>query len=320
MVTQIGGMLIFVATFLAFILVSQQVKDIIWLKWMVYAFLAFGGLFSFLTIIPGGWGLIHQILNPRAFGGSLFRTLVLSMSLSQVLVNRSLKNRWRILFAAIAIAVMYTGLVQTRSWVSGWIPPVFALITVIWVGLPRIAIPISIVAATYIGTQWSTIYGMVAGDNEYSTISRLDAWRVLGEIIKVNPVFGLGPTNYYFYTPLYNILGFYVEFNSHNNYIDILAQTGFLGMFCFIWACWAIASLGMRLIKVVPMGGFAHAYIVGCMGTLAAALVAGMLGDWVIPFYYNIGIQGLRASGIAWMLWGGLVSIDYMVKTGRPVD
>lgn len=319
METQIGGLFIFLASFCAFLLVAQQVRDIRWLKWMVFPFLFMVGIFGILAIVPGGRKIIRSFYSVRATGGSLFWLWSVAMAASQAAFNKKLKY-WRIPIGLVALSILYVGIIPGRSWVSGWVPPLVALVTIFWVGKPKIAMPLSIVAALGMASQYQSLVGLVAGDNEYSTISRLDAWRVMGEIIKVNPILGVGPSNYYFYTPLFNILGFYVQFNSHNNYVDLVAQTGFVGLFCFFWFCWTVARLGMRLLKTVPKGGFAHAFVVACMGGLVASILAGMLGDWVIPFYYNIGINGLRASGLAWMYWGGLVAIEQMLILGKPVD
>jgi hypothetical protein len=37
-----------------------------------------------------------------------------------------------------------------------------------------------------------------------------------------------------------------------------------------------------------------------------------MLGDWVLPFTYNVGLNGFRASMLAWLFLGGLVSLEQM--------
>ena len=142
----------------------------------------------------------------------------------------------------------------------------------------------------------------------------------MGEIIKVNPVLGLGPGNYYNYTLLFPILGWYVEFNSHNNYVDIVAQTGILGLICFIWFMVVTWRLGWRLRNEVPKDGFTQAFIYGTLGGLAGSIAAGMLGDWVLPFVYNIGIYGMRSSIYAWFFLGGLVAIDQMRQVGAPLD
>jgi hypothetical protein len=101
------------------------------------------------------------------------------------------------------------------------------------------------------------------------------------------------------------------EFNSHNNYVDILAQTGVVGLVCFVWFIWEAGRLNWRLRERVP-DGFARAYVLGAWGGLVGTVVAGMLGDWVLPFFYNIGLNGFRSSMLAWLFLGGLVSLEQM--------
>jgi O-antigen ligase len=138
----------------------------------------------------------------------------------------------------------------------------------------------------------------------------------LGEIIKVNPVLGLGPANYYWYTPLYAIRGYKVEFNSHNQYIDLLAQIGIVGTAFVLWFFVEAGILGWKLLKVVPEG-FPKAYVYGAMGGLIATVISGTLGDWFLPFVYNVGILGMRSSILGWVFLGALVALEqmYMPKT-----
>jgi O-antigen ligase len=133
------------------------------------------------------------------------------------------------------------------------------------------------------------------------------------EIIKVNPVTGFGPANYYWYTPLYRIRGWAVQFNSHNQYLDLVAEIGLLGLACFLWVALEIGWLGWRLRNRAP-AGFAQAYVCGALAGLVGTLVAGGLADWVLPFVYNIGLNGFRASILAWMFLGGLVSIEQIIR------
>ena len=145
----------------------------------------------------------------------------------------------------------------------------------------------------------------------YSWVTRLEAWRILIEIVKVNPILGLGFGNYYWITPLFPILGWEVSFNSHSQYIDILAQTGILGLMCFLWFLLEVGRLGWRMRDRVP-DGFPRAYVYGALGGLAGTLVASALVDWVLPFVYNIGLRGFRASVLVWIFLGGLVSLNQM--------
>ena len=195
---------------------------------------------------------------------------------------------------------------------SGWIPSFVCIAAIIaarsWrAGLALV--PVAILSALYLWT------GLVATD-EYSISTRFDAWLIMAQIIKISPLWGLGFANYYWYTPLFPIRGYAVSFNSHNNYVDIVAQTGLVGLVCFLWFLWEVGRLGWRLRERVP-AGFAQAYVYGALGGLAGMAVAGMLGDWVLPFFYNLGLNGFRSSMLGWLFLGGLVSLEQMVITQK---
>jgi O-antigen ligase len=129
------------------------------------------------------------------------------------------------------------------------------------------------------------------------------------EFIKVSPILGLGPANYPSYTHLYPVLGYFIKFNSHNQYLDIITQIGLIGFACFTWFVWQVGKLGFSLVKQAREG-FPRAYIYGALGGLAGTLAAGMLGDWFIPFVYNIGLDGFRASVLGWFFLGGLIALE----------
>ena len=76
-------------------------------------------------------------------------------------------------------------------------------------------------------------------------------------------------------------------------------------------------TLSVLLLIAAPffaLAGFAQAYVYGALGGLVGTLAAGMLADRVLPFVYNIGLTGFRASMLAWLFLGGLVSIEQMVR------
>jgi O-antigen ligase len=165
--------------------------------------------------------------------------------------------------------------------------------------VPRLIMP-----AVLLGlTPLVNLGGEIIESDVYSFETRIEAWEILWEIIKVNPLFGLGPANYYFYTPLFSIRGYNVSFNSHNQYVDVVAQIGLLGLICLIWFFWEIGKIGWGLMKRAPEG-FEKAFAFGAMGGLVGTIVAGMLGDWIVPFVYNVGFSGFRASMFAWLFLG----------------
>ncbi len=95
--------------------------------------------------------------------------------------------------------------------------------------------------------------------------------------------------------------------------MDIVAQTGFLGLAFFLWFAWEVGRAAWRLRHKVPHG-FPKAYLYGAMGGLAGTLVAGMFGDWVLPFVYNIGLRGMRSSILGWLFLGGVLALEAITQ------
>ena len=108
-------------------------------------------------------------------------------------------------------------------------------------------------------------------------------------------------------------MGWHVKFNSHSNFVDILAQTGLAGLALFLWFAWEMARLAWRLTGA-PLRGFSRGYAFGALGGLAGTLAAACLGDWVIPFVYNVGVDGFRSSCLGWIFLGGLAALDWNVR------
>jgi len=248
-------------------------------------------------------------LFPHGATGSLFWIWLVALSLSQAIFNKKLDHRLRILLVLLVIGAFYVKLFQTRAWASGWLPSLIAILTVLILWKPRLGISISLIIVIIFILRFESIVFAVFSLEEYSYITRMAAWEIVIDLIKVNPVLGLGPANYYFYTHLYSLMGYFVSFNSHNQYIDIIAQAGLIGSFCFTWLIWHVCKHGLSLRKTTSEG-FPQAYVYGALTGLAGTLAAGMLGDWIIPFVYNIGLAGFRTSVLGWIFLGGLIALE----------
>ncbi len=305
---QLGGLATFVLAAGAFLLAAQQIRELRWLQWLTWVYVALGALFVAGWLLPPLGRFTSRLFQLGATGNSLFWTWLAAVAFSQALFNRKLHPGWRLILAGIVAMTLYVAAVLNNDWKSGYLPPLAAL-AVIFALRSRPAgllmVLVAPVAAFYLSSQ------AIATD-QYSYGTRIDAWIILFEIIKVNPVLGLGPANYYWYTPLFPIRGWRVRFNSHNQYVDIIAQTGILGMICVIWFAIEEGLLGWRLRHQAP-AGFAQAYVYGVLGGLAGMVVAGMLADWIFPFVYNIGLNGFRGAIPAWLFLGGLVSVEQMI-------
>ena len=307
---QLGGLATFLISALTLLLAATQIRTMEWLKRITWLFIGIGALITLGRIFSGPLELLNQLTSRNALG-SLFWTWLVAMAIAQGLVNTTLRRSLRIAMLAIAVGVIYMNLLHSTSWASGWIPPLVAIITIVLVELRGIGAAALVAGVTVALSNYRGLSDFLLSGNEYSLLTRFEAWRIVGEIVSVSPILGLGPANYYWYAPLFPILGYSVRFNSHNNYVDLVAQTGVLGLLAFLWFALTLARVGWRLLDRVP-AGFPRAYVLGALGGLVGTLVAGMFGDWIIPFVYNIGLDGMRASLIAWLFLGGLVAMEQM--------
>lgn len=303
---QLGGLSIVLLSAGTFLLMAHQVHDLNWLSKITWLFLAFAAVYVVIRSVLPEFGLsTRQLLQPV---GSVFFVWLVAMAFSQAAFNRDLHPGWRFALGGLVLGCLYILFFLKFADKSGWLPALVCIAVIVGFRSWRAGVallPIVVLLAWYLAPR-------VIATDEYSVATRFDAWLIVAQIIKTNPVWGLGFANYYWYTPLFPIRGYAVNFNSHNNYVDIVAQTGLVGLACFSWFLWQMGWLGWRLRDRVP-AGFAQAYVYGALGGLAGTVVLGMFGDWVLPFFYNIGLQGFRSSMLAWLFLGGLVSLEQMV-------
>jgi O-antigen ligase len=305
---QLGGLAVFMLAAGAFLLVAHQVRDIRWLKAMTWVFLALGAVHIAGWLVPGVGGIAGRLFQPGTTDNAMFWTWLVALAFSQALYNRKLHLGWRLALGVLVLATMFVAVAWNRDWKSGYLPPLVAIAAIIGFRDWRLGLLVglaAIVPAMDIGTD------AIATD-QYSYSTRLDAWKIVLDMAKINPITGFGPANYSWYTKLFPLRG-YARFNSHNQYVDIVAQIGLLGLACFLWFAWEVGWLGWKLRTRVPPG-FAQAYVYGALGGWVATLASGMLVDWFLPYIYNIGLTGFRGSMLAWLSIGGLVSIEYMVR------
>ncbi len=293
-----------------FLVLGHQIRHLRYLRWLTWLFLLAGGIFCLTQSVPG-LETAARWSSPESVG-SMFWIWLVAISTSQALFNKELPATARILLFGLTALALYRGLFLTASWASGWLPSLVALTIIFMFRLPRTIAGIGMMAIPG-GLYWAgRAMDLVMIHEQYSWMTRLEAWRVLWQLFEKSPLIGLGPANYYYYTLLYPILGWYVSFSSHNNYIDILMQTGILGLLAFCWLILEIIGAIFRLLRSLNGDSFAKAYLIGALGGLAGALVSGMLADWILPFVYNVGLPGFRSSVLFWLFLGGVLALKRM--------
>jgi O-antigen ligase len=127
----------------------------------------------------------------------------------------------------------------------------------------------------------------------------------------------MGPAGYAVYNMTYNPRD---ARSTHNNYFDVLAQTGIVGFACFIWFLVRSFRVLKRNALAIKHGNdFEHGFVMLAFGGISGVILAMMLGDWVLPFAYNQTITGFDNAVLTWVFLGAGVLLAERIDE-RLVD
>ncbi|MBK7781901.1 MAG: hypothetical protein IPJ58_14250 [Ardenticatenia bacterium] len=282
-------------------------------------------LFLGLLRVAFWLGLENHLKKLGILGGPIIRIWIVAVAMASGLFIPSLGRRLRAALLGLAAFILLWPLVYLRDWASGWLPALVGAIVVgllwVWKVSTRAAV-FTYLMVVLSGPLFYVIARGLAQDDVWSLDTRIIALRGLTTLLEGRWLLGLGLAAYWHYwrdvigqmsyiDPATGYFHFTLNptVNTHNNYLDVLGQMGVLGLVVFLWLLAALAYQGLRSF-LAEAPGFGRAYAAACVGGLAGMAFSGLLGDWIIPFVYNIGMNGFRDSFIGWLLLGGLTLLD----------
>jgi len=303
---QLASLVVMVLLPAVFLLVSNVIEDIKWLKalWVVFLALGAGAIMSKLLHLPTA-----KLFNSRG----VFPLWIVSLTYPQAMFNRKLRSWQRLGLLGLCGLWLYYQLGKGIIWLSGWGPALGAMVITTFFRSKRLFLVLMIVGAIFVGVRFDYFYYHIYVQSvEEGDMQRLELWKTNLEHVMNHPLFGTGPAGYAVYYMTYHPEN---ARSTHNNYFDIIAQTGIVGMFFFLWFFAALGWTAIELCKKLEHTyGFEAAFAYGMLGGVAGALASMMLGDWIVPFAYNQTIEGFDHSVYAWILMGALLSLYHIVN------
>ncbi len=183
---QVGGLSIFIFSIGGMFLSAHLIKDIRWLKIIVWTFIGLATPYILSSAL--NLNSIARLYHSGFTAQSMFWTWLVALACGQIIFNNTLSKRVRWFLIALMIITFYVAVFQSYEWKSGWVPP--ALVVAILIGLRYrklvvFMIPFIAIAAIFVAMD-------LIGAEDYSWGTRVDAWRIVLEIGRVSPLLGMG--------------------------------------------------------------------------------------------------------------------------------
>lgn len=140
--------------------------------------------------------------------------------------------------------------------------------------------------------------------SEGSSASRIEIWKSSVEMIAVRPLAGYGPDQMYLWSPAFKTLKkAQIEKNTipdrtHNEFLQVAVNSGFLGLLVFLWIVSALVLIGARAIKA---NGDLKSPAIGITAALVGYIAQGLFGVAIIgltaPAFVMGGVLAAIAAG-----------------------
>lgn len=301
---QLGGLAVMILLPLTFLVVAQRLREERYLQWMVVIFVGVGVLAALRRYLP----LPVDFLQIRP----LFPTWFIALAYTQALFNRRLGWPVRLGLLLATGAWLVQVFVREFRWISAWLPALSAILVISALHSRKLLFVMAIVLLVYVIMNVGFFEARLEQEMVSSGETRVDAWAHNWRITGKHLLFGVGPAGYAVYYMNYFPLE---AMASHSNYIDILSQTGVVGLFFFLWFFVALLVVLWRLRRrTAGQGDFSEGFSVAALGGYTGVIVAMALGDWIVPFVYTQTIAGFDYAVYTWLLLGGAVALGYIVE------
>jgi O-antigen ligase len=301
---QIAALIVNIGLPLLALMVANKFGDVKWIRALTWTIILIGAF----RIISEKLGLPTLSLGWNGARG-LFPTWVCALAFALALFDERLPKWQRVGLLAVVALWFHHTFVDGTVWLSGWIPIVVAVAVITFVRSRKLFAVLAVLALVVVALDFTSYYSrIVTANEEEGSTSRLDIWALNLKHVENHPFFGMGPAGYAPYNMHYHPQD---ARSTHNNYFDVLAQNGIIGMVSFVVLMATFVRICLRNARGTHRErSFEAAFAAATLGGCLAALVAMALGDWVLPFAYNQTITGFDNASYTWMMLGGAAALE----------
>lgn len=287
------------------LMAANKITEVKWLKWLSLIVVAIGitelasRLFHLptITLVSNGTRGMFTVW----FGGILY---------AQALFNKRLSQGRRVLLLGLLAVLVYQRLIADTSWVSGWMPLLLVCAVITFVNSRKLFVLGIVLCAIVVALKWDYVTSSYDAEMAGGSDLRGGLWAKAFGYVLQHPLFGMGPAGYAVYYMTYQPND---AMATHNNFFDVIAQHGFIGMAAFLWMFGVFFVVTFKSMKLHRgEGNFEEAFAVMGFAGAIASFAGMMLGDWLLPFAYTQTISGFDNAVFTWMFIGCAVALYHM--------
>jgi O-antigen ligase len=246
-------------------------------------------------------------------------------------------SRTRTVGVALLLAVVGIGLWITGSRVAIVLGAMAACVTIGWLvsrGSRRRRFAVAAVGIlAVVAGLWLTL-NMREQSTRHGTISnsvstRLPLAKAGLQMFEENPVFGIGIARFYPSSTgfLRGSLGEDYRENAHNNFLQVLAEQGIVGLGALLWCLAVVVGGGVRAQLSTPSAG--RGSLIAAIGACIGTWMTGhplLVREFAFVFWLYLGVLSAmapappnnRVRSVAWILMAGvLLSVPLRAKALR---
>ncbi|GCE23464.1 O-antigen ligase family protein [Dictyobacter kobayashii] len=296
----------------------RRARDV---KWIVIVCAVLGIIYALATIQAAPFSSYSQlmILSPTSTpilgllpplpGMQLVFFVCVAMGQALYARQRTTAFYWWLLTLIVILATLLS--FDRTAWI------ILSVSTLTMLGLRTRNIGVLPLILAILLLLWiPAILNFIIPDQAYN-VGQLFKWQEAIDIWRHQPWIGIGAGNYQFFTNLYGIA---MGSETHNQYVEVLAEMGVQGLLCLVWMVIAIGYIALQRFKQA-MTGASKAITVSYLGYYTALLILSFSGNSFLPSAADT--NGTSAQIIAsyhWFLLGIVLNIPQWEKAGTPPD
>lgn len=244
-----------------------------------------------------------------AAGGAILALVAAGVLGAGLLVSWS-RGAWLGFAAAFAVLLLFA---PRRRWLG--VALVVLVVAGLWAGIVTGLAPDSLVARITDFAQdltgFEDVRGRAISDENYAVVERLAHWQAAISMANESPWLGVGFGNYEIAYPRHALVNWPLALgHAHNYYLNLLAETGIVGLAAYLLAWAMILALTLRALR--RNDGLRRGIVLGLLGAWAHLAVHSLFDKlYVNNLFLHLGAM-LGLIGVL-LFAGGL-------SPARPVN